>query len=115
MFTCLRCETNFEIEEDVEPDDIVECPHGVPERLHDVFDADDRLVHCGFLSPTSIPDRSQTRLREADPVSEHYCSLRLTDWSGVSEFSTELTAFSSGSHLNPTIVCDAVRDKAGVP
>ena len=27
MFTCLRCETNFEIEEDVEPDDIVECPH----------------------------------------------------------------------------------------
>ena len=27
MFTCLRCETTFEIEEDVEPDDIVECPH----------------------------------------------------------------------------------------
>lgn len=26
MFTCLDCETNFDIEEDVEPDDIVQCP-----------------------------------------------------------------------------------------
>jgi DNA-directed RNA polymerase subunit RPC12/RpoP len=26
VFTCLDCETNFEIDEDVEPDDIVQCP-----------------------------------------------------------------------------------------
>ena len=26
MFTCLDCETNFDIDEDTEPDDIVKCP-----------------------------------------------------------------------------------------
>ena len=34
MFTCLRCESTIEIDEDVEPDDIVSCPecqqHGTP-------------------------------------------------------------------------------------
>jgi len=26
MFTCLECETNFDIDEDIEADDIVQCP-----------------------------------------------------------------------------------------
>lgn len=26
MFTCLECETNFDMDEDIEVDDVVQCP-----------------------------------------------------------------------------------------